>query len=199
MPNYFKSFTLHDLILIAALSAIGLAIKPIINPMIHIVSSSLRIPGGSLSGGFLMMWMVLARVIINKPGTALIFGLAQGITVMLLGFFGSHGVFSIVSYTLPGLMMEIFALICKFPSPFPPVLSREKSLSINQLPLSILFILCLYCIVANMTGSLVVAIVVMQLPFLPLMISVVCSMLSGMLGGYFALIVLKKMMKYEIF
>jgi len=54
-------FTLYDLVLIAALSAIGLAIKPLINPMIHIISSSLRVPGGSLSGGFLMMWMVLAR------------------------------------------------------------------------------------------------------------------------------------------
>jgi energy-coupling factor transport system substrate-specific component len=167
----FKKFTLYELILIAALSAIGLAIKPIINPMIHIITSSLRIPGGSLSGGFLMMWMALARVMVNKPGSALLFGLTQGITVMLIGFFGSHGVFSLVSYSLPGLVLEIFALFFKGQS---------------------LFVLCLYCIVANITGSLIVAVVVMQVPFLLLMITIASSFLSGMMGGYFAEIVLKK-------
>jgi energy-coupling factor transport system substrate-specific component len=173
----FQKFTPHDLILIAALSAIGLAIKPIINPMIHIVTSSLRIPGGSLSGGFFMMWMALARVIINKPGAALIFGFTQGLTVMLLGFFGSHGVFSIVSYGLPGLTMEIFALFFRGHS---------------------LFILCLYSIVSNMTGTFTVGLVVMQLPFMPLLISVVCSVLSGMMGGYFADVVYKKLIRYKI-
>jgi energy-coupling factor transport system substrate-specific component len=172
-----SKFTLHDLIVIACLSAIGLAIKPIINPMIHIISGTLRIPGGSLSGGFLMMWMVLARVIVNKPGAAFIFGLAQGLTVMLLGFFGSHGVFSIISYSMPGLMIELFA-----------VFFRGRSL----LTLSI------YCIVANMTGTALVALVIMQLPILLLVISVLTSIFSGMLGGWFSEIVLKKLVKYTI-
>ena len=157
-----------------------------------------------------MMWMALARVIVNKPGTALIFGLAQGITVMLLGFFGSHGVFSIVSYSLPGLAVEIFALFFKVAPPTTKEWGGEavnilphaakqvegKTLSIIHYPLSILFVLSVYCVVANMTGTLVVAIVVMQLPFLPLMISIVCSFLSGMMGGYFAMIVFKRLVKY---
>ena len=175
--RHFKRFTLLDLVMIACLAAIGLAIKPIINPLVHIVSSSLRIPGGSLSGGLLMMWMAITKVIVNKTGSAFIFGLAQGITVMILGFFGSHGVFSIVSYTLPGLSIEILALFLKGSS---------------------LFTLCLYCIVANLTGTILVALVIMQLPFIPLMISLIISVLSGMMGGYLADIVLKKMSKYGI-
>jgi energy-coupling factor transport system substrate-specific component len=173
----FKKFTLYDLILIAGLCAIGLAIKPVINPMVHLVTGPLRIPGGSLSGGFLMMWMALARVIVNKPGSALLFGLAQGMTVMLLGFFGSHGVFSLVSYSLPGLVVELFALFFRGQS---------------------LFVLCLYCVVANVSGSLIVAVVIMQVPFLLLMITLVSSFLSGMLGGWFAEIVLGKLVKYKI-
>lgn len=177
MKSFFKNFTLFDLILIAGLSAIGLAIKPIINPMIHIISNSLRIPGGSLSGGFYMMWMVLARVLVNKPGSAFLFGIVQGLTVMLIGFFGSHGVFSIISYSLPGIVIEIFALFFRGQS---------------------LFVLCLYCIVANLTGSFVVAVVVMQLPLIPLLISLIASVLSGLMGGFFAEIVLAKIIKYKI-
>ena len=175
---FLQKFTLYDLILIAAFAAIGLAIKPIINPMVHIITSSIRIPGGSISGGFLMMWMALARVIINKPGTALLFGLAQGFTVMLLGFFGSHGVFSIVSYSLPGLMLEFVAIFVKGQS---------------------LLVLCLYSVVANVTGTFLVAWVVMQLPYLPLFISLLSAMISGMMGGFFADIILKKISKYQIF
>jgi len=173
----FERFTLHDLIVIACLSAIGLAIKPIISPMISLVSGPLRMPGGSLSGGFYMMWLALARVIINKPGSAFLFGLTQGLTVMLIGFFGSHGVFSLVSYSLPGLVVEIFALFFRGQS---------------------LFVLCLYSIVANVTRTVVVAVVVMQLPLIMLLISMTSSVLSGLMGGYFAEMVLKRLKRYGI-
>jgi energy-coupling factor transport system substrate-specific component len=124
-----------------------------------------------------MMWMVLARVIVNKPGSALLFGLSQGITVMLLGFFGSHGAFSIVSYSLPGLAVEVFALVFKGYS---------------------LLVLCLLSTAANMTGTLIVATMIMQLPLIMLTISLLTAMLSGMMGGYFAQIVLTKLKKYRI-
>jgi len=177
MRQYFQKFTLYDLILIAALSAIGLAMKPIIHPMIQMISGPLRIPGGSLSGGFYMMWLALARVIVNKPGSALLFGLSQGMTVMLVGFFGSHGVFSLISYSMPGLVVEIFAIFFRGQS---------------------LFILCLYSVVANLTGTIAVATVVMQLPLIMLMISGLSSIFSGLMGGYFAEIVLGKLKKYKI-
>jgi len=151
--------------------------KPIISPMISMISGPLRMPGGSLSGGFYMMWLALARVIVNKPGCATIFGLTQGITVMLIGFFGSHGVFSIVSYTLPGLMVDMLAIFFRGHS---------------------LFILCLYSIVANVTGTVVVAMVVMQLPFIMIAISMTSSILSGMMGGYLAEMVLVRLKKYKI-
>ena len=172
-----KNFTLHDLILIACLSAIGLAIKPIINPMVHLVSGVIRVPGGSLSGGFLMMWMVLAKVMVNKPGSALLFGVTQGITVMLLGFFGSHGVFSIVSYAMPGLMIEVVSLIFKGRS---------------------LITLSLYCVIANITGTIMVAIFIMQLPQLLIVISILTATVSGMLGGWFAQLVLLKVEKFKL-
>jgi len=173
----FRSFSLHNLLMIAGLAAVGLAIKPIINPMVHIVSSIVRIPGGSLSGGFLMMWMVLARVLVGKPGAAIVYGLAQGLAVMLLGFFGSHGVFSVVSYTLPGVVLEMFALV---------------------LPGVSLWHLGLYCVVANVTGALLVAIFVMQLPVLLLYISLITACVSGMLGGVLADMVWKRMGKLGI-
>jgi len=176
MPT-IRTYSLHNLLMIASLAAVGLAIKPIINPMVHIVSSIVRIPGGSLSGGFLMMWMVLARVIVGKPGAAVIYGLAQGLAVMLLGFFGSHGVFSVVSYTLPGVVLEVVALAFRGSS---------------------LWHMGLYCVVANVTGALLVAIVVMQLPSLLLYISLIAACVSGMLGGVLADLVMKQMVRLNI-
>jgi energy-coupling factor transport system substrate-specific component len=178
-----------DLLLIASLSAIGLAIKPILHPMIHTLSSTLRIPGGSLSGGFYMMWMVLARVIVDKPGSAFLFGLSQGLTVMLLGYFGSHGAFSIVSYTMPGVIMEVFAMIWGL-ARLDNIKNSQNKGNLSQM--------CVYCVVANVTGTLLVATFIMQLPVLLLAISLLTAVFSGMLGGWFAEMVYIKLVKYGI-
>jgi ABC-type thiamin/hydroxymethylpyrimidine transport system permease subunit len=69
------------------------------------------IPGGSLAGGFYMMWMVLAMVIVQKPGTAILFGIVQALSVFVLGWFGSHGAFTLVTYTLPGVVAEGLAFL----------------------------------------------------------------------------------------
>jgi len=194
-----KRNELYDLVLIAILCALGLAIKPILNPMIHIISSFLRIPGGSLSGGFLMMWMALARVIIDKPGVALLFGVSQGITVMLLGYFGSHGVFTIISYGMPGLMVEIFALLVKYSkSLIPMCIKKNKDLDYSSQTWQTLIVLCLYTVVANITGAVMVAIFVMQVPALLMIITIISACISGLIGGYFANIILHKMKKYNI-
>ncbi len=50
------------------MSALGLAAKPIITPLIHLISAPLMVPGGSLAGGLYMMWIALAIAIVNKPG-----------------------------------------------------------------------------------------------------------------------------------
>jgi len=69
MMSLLKRFSARDLIIIASIAAVGIAVKPIVNPITKLISTPLGIPGGSLSGGLYMMWLVLVVTIINKRWT----------------------------------------------------------------------------------------------------------------------------------
>jgi hypothetical protein len=151
-----------DLLYVAVFAALGLAVKPVVTPLVHMVSAPLMIPGGSLAGGFYMLWLGLAVAAVRAPGAALLVGLVQSV-VMLGGFFGSHGAVSLLSYTLPGLVVEIVARFFRH---------RDG-----------LFPQTLFCVLANLSGTAVVVLLVMRLPALPALIALVTAVLSGLLGG----------------
>ena len=69
-----QHFTVKDLIIITSIAALGIAVKPIINPITKIISTPLGIPGGSLTGGLYMLWLVLTIVIVDKPLTGTLYG-----------------------------------------------------------------------------------------------------------------------------
>ncbi|RLC55794.1 MAG: hypothetical protein DRH89_06945, partial [Candidatus Cloacimonadota bacterium] len=77
--SWLRKYSSQDLLYIAIMSALGLAAKPIITPLIHLISAPLMIPGGSLAGGLYMMWIALAIAIVNKPGAGLLVGITQAI------------------------------------------------------------------------------------------------------------------------
>ncbi|MCF7794494.1 MAG: ECF transporter S component [Candidatus Cloacimonetes bacterium] len=174
----FKKFTSQDLLYIAIFSALGLAVKPIVTPLIHLISAPLMIPGGSLAGGFYMMWIALAIAVVNKPGTGILIGIVQAIVMISLGYFGNHGAVSLISYTLPGITAEIVAHIFK-----------EKSSITAQTAI---------CTFANISGALVVTLLVMRLATIPLLISLVAAAISGIVGGMLSYSLFKKLRKYRI-
>lgn len=170
-------FKLNELLIIAILSATGLAIKPVVSPLIHLISTPLMIPGGSLAGGIYMSWLVLAKLIIPKRGSSLLVGLTQAFVVLILGFFGNHGIFSILSYGLPGLMIEGFCLI------------YQKTNIISAI---------LNSIVANSTGALLIALMIFRMPFIPLMISVAIAIVSAIIGGVLAWMIFVELKKLKV-
>ena len=88
-------------------SALGIATKPIVVPLVHIITGPLFIPGGAIAGGFYMFWIVLGAGIVKKSGTGTLIGIVQGILVIATGTMGTHGIMSIVSYTLPGIVTDL--------------------------------------------------------------------------------------------
>ena len=176
--KFLKKFTSQDLLYIAILSAMGFAIKPVVTPLVHLISAPLMLPGGSLAGGFYMMWLALAIVIVNKPGAALMVGIVQAIVMISLGYFGSHGAVSLISYTLPGLAAELAALLFKHKD------SVEAQSTI--------------CAAANLAGALVVTLLIMRLAFIPLIISLLAAAVSGILGGIIAFYLIKKLKRYRL-
>ncbi|MDD3269277.1 MAG: hypothetical protein PHX14_08140, partial [Syntrophomonadaceae bacterium] len=83
--RFLDNFSVYDLIIIAMMSALGIAVKPIIVPLSHIVSGPLFIPGGAVAGGLYMMWLILGFGITGKRGTMTLIGLVQSILLIATG------------------------------------------------------------------------------------------------------------------
>jgi len=173
-----EKYSSQDLLYIAILSALGFAIKPIVTPIVHLVSAPLMIPGGSLAGGFYMMWIAVAVAVVKKPGAAILVGVVQAIAMISLGYFGNHGAVSLISYTLPGVSAEIVASFFK----------KKDSIYAQT------FI----CTSANITGALIVTFLIMRLSFVPTLISVIAASISGIIGGIISHILIKKLKKFRL-
>ncbi|MDD3235265.1 MAG: ECF transporter S component [Candidatus Cloacimonetes bacterium] len=164
--NVMKKFSVADLIIIASVAALGIAVKPIVGPISKFISTPLGIPGGSLAGGFYMMWLVLAVTIVNKRYTGTVFGVLQAVLVLLVGMAGKQGAFSLISYSLPGILADIVFYLIKH---------RQKL--ITHLSLGV---------VANLAGSLSTAVIFFKLPAVMVGINVAFATASGIMGGYLA-------------
>ena len=171
-------FTSRDLLYIAVMSALGLAIKPVVTPLVHLISAPLLIPGGSLAGGLYLLWMVLLICLVRKSGAALLMGIAQALVMVGLGYFGSHGAVSLISYTFPALVLELVWLVFHNPNS----------------PVTHVFL----CTSANITGALIVALLVMRLPLLPVLISLTAAAISGIIGGILSYNIYLELKKYRL-
>ncbi|MFA5523763.1 MAG: ECF transporter S component [Tissierellales bacterium] len=179
MRNFLQRFSMFDLVVIALTAALGIGIKPIIVPLIHIITGPLFIPGGAAAGGFYMLWIVLGIGITRKTGTGTMIGLIQALLVIITGAYGTHGAVSLITYTLPGLMVDIGAKILnrRFISP------------------ASFFILGL---LANITGTFLSSMVFFRLPLIPMLLSLSAASLSGGLGGLIAYKITKELSKLNI-
>jgi ABC-type thiamin/hydroxymethylpyrimidine transport system permease subunit len=172
------AFSTRELVLIAVLAALGIAIKPVVVPIAHMIAAPFLVPGGAFAGGLYMMWLVVGMGLVGKRGTATLIALIQALLVMFTGVPGSWGVMSLVIYTMPGLAVDVGLLAF-----------RHRAC-------------CLRCcflagMVANVTGTLMVS-AVMLLPTIPLMLGLCTAALSGGVGGILSWQVLKELRRFHI-
>ncbi len=162
-----KGLKLYDLMVIALMAALGIASKPLIVPIAHMITGPLFIPGGAVAGGFYMMWIVLASGLVGKKGAATLTALVQALIVMVTGSFGSHGLASLITYSLPGILVDLFILVLRRP------LKTNTDFFIGG-------------ILANMAGTYLSNLVFFRLPLVPLLLSLFTGILSGGIGGLIA-------------
>jgi hypothetical protein len=179
MNRLLQKFSIKDLLIIVAMAAIGIAVKPVVVSLAHLVSAPLLIPGGALAGGLYMMWLVVAVGLIGKRGAATLCGLVQAILVLITGIVGSHGVMSLVSYTLPGLAIDTGLVLMRHRCCCP---------------------LCCFVagMLANLTGTVTVNWIFFSLPLIPLLLSLAVAAFSGAMGGLLAWWLLKALARYGI-
>ena len=179
LKRALRRFSVKDLILIAAMAALGIAVKAVVQPLIRLVSAPLMIPGGALSGGLYMMWLVMAAGLTGKRGAASLAGLIQALLVMLTSVGGSHGLLSLVSYTLPGLAIDAWLL-----------LSRHRACCLPCAFVS--------CLLANICGTFAVNLIFFRLPLIPLLLSLAAAAFSGGAGGVLTWHLMKALRRFDI-
>ena len=177
--KFLDKFSVFDLIIIALVSALGIATKPIVVPLVHIITGPLFIPGGAVAGGFYMFWLVLGAGLVKKTGAGTLIGIVQGILVIATGTMGTHGIMSIISYTLPGIVTDLVFL-----------LSRNKNYNILHYVFG--------CLAANVTGTLISNILFFRLPFVTVILILSAAALSGTIGGLIAYTIIRSLKKMNI-
>lgn len=165
--TFLSNFSVFNLVLIAVISSLGVATKPIVVPLVHIVTGPLFIPGGAIAGGFYMFWIVLGAGLVKKSGTGILIGIVQSILVIATGTMGTHGLMSFVSYTLPGAAVDIVFLF-----------ARNKNYNILHYIFG--------CMAANTVGTLISNILFFRLPPVTVVLILSCAALSGTIGGIIA-------------
>jgi len=171
--NLLERFSMYNLIIIALMASLGIATKPVIVPLTHIIAGPFFIPSGALAGGFYMMWLVLGYGITGQRGTMTLIAVVQSILVLATGIAGSHGIISVLTYTMPGILADLGLFltghrVCCLPCAF------------------MAGVLC------NIGGSIMVNWVYFRLPLIPLVLSLSVAALSGGVGGIVAFKVLEK-------
>ncbi|KPL18046.1 MAG: hypothetical protein AMJ92_09850 [candidate division Zixibacteria bacterium SM23_81] len=159
-----EGYTLRDFLIISLLAALGLATKPLLNPLSRFLLGTLSIPGGVFFGGLYMIWLALARGIVGKAGSATFTAFIQGGTALILGLVPIHGILSMLIFLLPGVSVDLVFMI--------PAGAKRTRLC--------RFVLA--CTVANVIGITMVALVggIVQRP---LILLIIIGALSGGLGG----------------
>ncbi|MEN6462695.1 MAG: ECF transporter S component [Syntrophomonas sp.] len=179
MRSFLAKFSAYDLVVMAMMAALGVAVKPIVVSLVHIITGPLFIPGGSLAGGFYMMWIVLGAGLVKKRGTATLIGMVQSIIVIATGVYGTHGIISLLTYTLPGLTVDLVLWLTQ--------LEPEEKLA-----------MFLGGMGANLCGVILSNVVFFRLPLVPLLLTISAGALSGALGGLLAWLVAARFIKLNI-
>ena len=173
-----QRFSVRDLILIAAFAAVGIAIKPVVGPFFKMISSPLGIPGGSFGGGFYLMWLVLAMVIVDKAYTGTLFGIIQAIGVLVMGMSGNQGAVSLITYTLPGILADLVYF----------ALRHRKNIWVQMT----------ICASANALGALLTGIIIFKHPFIFLAGITGMALISGIVGGVLSFGIFKSIKELRI-
>ena len=171
-----KRFSVFDLIIIACCAALGVAVKPLAAAAAQIITGPLMIPGGAFAGGIYMLFIVLAAGITQKRGAASLTALIQALLVLITGVYGTHGAASLITYFLPGVVVDLLWLGM-----------RHRGC-------------CAMCcflggIAANLTGVILVNVVFFRLPLVPLLLTAALGAFSGGVGGVIVWNITKRVRK----
>ncbi len=123
-----------------------------------------------------MLWLPLGLALVGKRGTALLISTVQIVALLITGMPGSHGIWTVLTYMTPALIVETIFLF-------------QKNNQVNIL--HFLFAAML----ANIAGTYGSNLLFFRLSIIPLLFALSAAALSGCLGGIISYTVYIKIKK----
>lgn len=172
-----QTFTIYEICLMALLAATGMFIKPIISPVFNLLTDFIRIPGGSVTAGFSMLFPVFGCAYIQKKGTAFLMGFVQAFISLTSGISATAGILVLITYSMPGAAIDL--IIC--------------GNLFRKLPLQSRMMLA--GAAGVLTGAALTNMLYFHLSLLPFILFYIFGILSGALGGYIAAVTMEALPK----
>ena len=169
-----KRINARELAVMAICLTLGLLAKRIVSPLTNSLTDFFRIPGGSAAVGISLAFLVVGRRMTNVPCAATMMGFVQSFLALALGMSGYQGILAVLSYTLPGIVIDLTAY------------------SVKQRGMLYCFTACILGAVASALMSNFIA---FHLKGLSLLLWLLLAALSGALGGYIAGLVSARLSK----
>lgn len=157
---------LKQLLLCANLAVLGIVAKPLFSPFFNFITDFVRIPGGSMTAGVSMLFLVVGVAVTGKRGTAFLIGLIQGVLAFSTGISAIAGALVLITYSLPGVTIDAVML------------------GMRGMPLKQRMILA--GSLGVLTGAAATNLLYFHLAVLPFILFYLFGILSGGLGGYLA-------------
>lgn len=160
-----QKVSLRHLTFLAICVALSLVTKRVISPITNLLTDFLRIPGGGAATAFSLMFLVIGTSELRWNWAGAAAGFIQSLIAMSLGMSAYQGVFAILTYTLPGVIIDLFRRF--YPR-------RDKTYFL------------LTCAAANTAGALLTDLLIFRLEgiafLLWMLIACTVGLLSGILG-----------------
>ena len=170
-----QHFTTYEICLMAFLAVLGIFIKPLVSPVFNLLTDFIRIPGGSVTAGFSMLFIVFGAAYIQKKGTGALMGLVQAVISLASGISATAGILVFITYTLPGVAIDIVLY-----SSISARLPMQQRMSLAGA-------------MGVLAGAAFTNMLYFHLSVIPFVLFYIFGILSGAFGGYIAYEIMERL------
>lgn len=153
---------LRHLTFLAICIALSLVTKRVISPVTNLLTDLIRIPGGGAATAFSLMFLLVGTSGLEWCWATTAAAFVQSLIALSMGMSAYQGLFAVLTYSLPGLVIDLFRMICPL---------RDKTY------------FSLACAAANTAGALLTNILVFHLEGIAFLLWMLVAASVGMMGG----------------
>ena len=157
-----EKLPLRQLTFLAICVALSLVTKRVISPITNLLTDFLRIPGGGAATAFSLMFLAIGTSKMHWSWATSAAGFVQSLIALSLGMSAYQGAYAILTYTLPGVVIDLFRKL--YPH-------RNKTFFF------------LSCAAANTAGALLTNLLVFRLEGVAFALWMLIACVIGLMGG----------------